>query len=193
MWNSVSRCAAFAIVATALLIACSKQRTPLDAVRQFHNLAKGNEWDKALALVDLDAKCTTMFGALYGEGADEDKARTREILGERLKNSTLLFLDKFFGNKDGVFIESITSDSTAEVTQTIGNFSLIYMLRKGKEWRIVDRTHERDGTRPGVQRGVQAILGAMGRELGRTPTLKDVNERLERYLERTRLRTIRVQ
>ena len=193
MWNSVSRCAAFAIVAAALLTACAKERTPTDAVRRFHALAKGEQWDEALALVDLDAKCVAMFGELYSDGTKEEQARTREILGERLKKSTSLFLGKFFGDKDGVFSESLDSDTSAEVTQTIGTFSLIYIMEKGDEWRIADRTHERDGVRPGVQRGVSAILKAIGQELGRAPTLGDVNERLEQYLQRTRLKTIRVQ
>lgn len=180
------------MVAATLLTACAKERTPIDTVKEFHSLAKSERWEEALPMVDLDAKCATMFGDLYRTGASEEQARTRKILGERLKKSTKLFLDKFFGDKDGTFSETTSSDTTAEVTQTIGTFSLIYVLEKGQGWRIVDRTHERDGVRPGVQRGVSAIIAAITKELGREPTLADVNERLESYLERTRLRSIKV-
>ncbi len=193
MCNSTPRAAALFVVVASLISACAKERTPTELVREFHSLAKSERWEEALPMVDLGAKCASMFGDMYTRAGAEEQARTREILAERLKKSTNLFLGKFFGDKDGTFSETITSATSAEVTQTIGNFSLIYILEKGDKWRIVDRTHERDGVRPGVQRGVNAIIKAITKELGREPTLGDVNERLEQYLERTRLKSIRVQ
>lgn len=176
-----------------LLPCCAKAPGPLEVVKQFHLHAKAAQWDEAMALIDVGAKCSTTFGELYTSAPAEDQAEMKRIWGDRLIEVTDKHLQKFFGDSLGELSLETTSETMAEVTQTKGKFSLIYSLEKrASGWIIVDRTHELDGVRPSLATGVNIVLGHIEKDLGRKPTLAEVNERFVDYISRVRARTFKV-
>jgi hypothetical protein len=182
-----------ALSAFLLLTAgCAKAPGPMDVVRQFHEHAQGDQWDEAMVLIDVGAKCTTTFGELYSSAPAEDQEEMKRIWGDRLIEVTRKHLQKFFGDSLGELTLETTSETTAEVTQTKGRFSLVYSLEKREAgWIIIDRTHELDGVRPSLATGVKIVLGHIERDLGRKPTLAEVNERFLDYIGRVRTRTFK--
>ncbi len=167
--------------------------TPVETVKQFHQLAEQGQWEQALLLVDLDAKCTEMLGDLYRQGAPADQASMRDIWSRRLQESTATYRSKHFGDTLGSLRLLEERNGSARVEQKNGKFLLIYSLAKGPEgWRIVDRVHELDGVRPDPARSLEVILQHIEKDLGRKPTLADVNARLEDYMKRLKIRRIQV-
>jgi len=156
-------------------------------------LAVAGDWENADRLVDLDAKCSRMFGSLYDDGPDPEKVRMRDAWARRLEETTGLYYKHHFKDGPGELSEKIISDGEAEVAQREGRFALLYVLKRTEgTWRIVDRMHELEGVRPIAQKGIATMLSRIEQELGRKPSLSDVNDRLEYYLSRLRLRQYRV-
>jgi hypothetical protein len=162
-------------------------------VRDFHRLAAVGQWEAALALVDLEAKALSMLGEVYAQGRGEDQAANRAIWGRKLQEVTGAFIARYFKEGPGEVLLVSQSQGRAEVVQQSRSFKLIYTLRAGETgWLIVDRTHEADGLRPKVERGMSVVLAHIEKELGRPPTLAEVNVRLEQMLDRLRERAVRV-
>jgi len=180
-------------VTGVLLSACGPGEGPDSVVRRFDDLARKRSWDEALALVDLDAKAARMLGDLYAAAPEEDRLKTRELFGRRLRANTESAYGARFKEGPGEIKVTSLEESRAEVTQKEGDFVLVYELEKRREgWIIIDRTHEKDGVRPKVEQGMSMVLKRIEGELGRPPRLADVNERLEFYLERMRERVFRI-
>ncbi len=170
-----------------------EQSTPLGTVEAFLGSARTGDWDKAMPLVDFDAKSQRMFGRIYREATPEEQARTQAIIKERLKQSTQKLLANQFPNSNGDMEAKQIDDRIAEVRQTGKNVTLIYRMNRFKDgWRIVDRTHEIDGKRPDTKTQLWAIHKHVRDELGREPTMADINERLDVLLDRLRVRTYQV-
>lgn len=179
-----------------ILGACSKAGplSPVDTVKRFHQLAEKQDWEAALALIDLDAKCRRMLGDLYAQGPPAEQATMRDIWQRKLIDSTTEYLDKHFGESLGTLSQTETDASHAMVQQEKGKFRLIYSLElKNGQWLIVDRGHELDGIRPNPKRSIEVILGRIEKEMGRKPSLAEVNARLEEYMDRFRIRQIKVE
>jgi len=166
----------------------------VETVKRFHTLAEKGDWKDAMMLIDLDAKCGEMIGDIYTRGQPEEQATMRDIWQRKLIDSTEKYLDKHFGESLGTVTQTEGDESHAVVVQEKGKFRLIYTLEvlEGK-WRIVDRGHELDGVRPNPRQSMDIILARIKTELGREPTLADLNERLEEYIDRLRVRQIKVQ
>ena len=175
---------------------CGKDQpvSPVETVTLFHNHAEKQEWEAAHKLIDLHVKCQRMLGEVYLQGPPEAQAEMREIWKRKLVVSTEKYLDKHFGDSLGTVTQTEGDATNAVVQQQKGKFRLIYTLelREGK-WLIVDRTHELDGVRPDPGRGMGVVLGRIEAELGRKPTLAELNARLEDYMSRLRIRQIKVQ
>ncbi len=161
---------------------------------QFHKLAEKEDWEAALRLIDLSAKCEAMIGELYTQGDPEEQADMRDIWQRKLVASTRDYLEKHFGESLGKVVRLEGDETHAVVQQEKGKFRLIYTLelREGG-WIIVDRAHELDGIRPNPKRSMEIILSRIEMELRRKPTLAEVNARLEEYMDRLRVRQIKVQ
>ncbi len=172
---------------------CASANGPENTVRRFDGLVREGKWDEALALVDLGAKAARMLGDLYTAAPEADRKVTCDIWGRRLKLATETYYKNHF--KDGPGELSVTSlgDGKAEVVQKEGTFVLVYELElRDGNWIIVDRAHEKDGVRPSVEKGMAVVLKRIQGEIGHPPTLADVNQRLEFYLDRTRERVLKI-
>lgn len=175
---------------------CSKSEplSPVDTVKRFHQLSEKGEWESAIALVDIGDKCARMLGELYTQGQPEDQAAMRDIWQRKLIASTTEYLDKHFGESLGTVSQTGGDETHAVVQQEKGKFRLIYSLElKDGAWIIVDRGHELDGIRPNPKRSIEVILRRIENEMGRKPTLPEVNARLEEYMDRFRVRQIKVE
>ncbi len=180
---------------STLLTACRKEEPPGPAqtVVRFHKLAEAGDWEAALKLVDLDSKCRTMLGDVYAQGPEADRTQMQQLWGRRLQSATETYFEKHFGDSLGELTEKALADDAAEVVQRKGKFTLVYSLQRRPEgWIIVDRIHELDGVRPDPARGIQVILKRIEGELGHKPTLAELNQHLEEYMERLRIRRIPV-
>jgi hypothetical protein len=195
IWSDSMSAAGKQIVALCLATASAAcaSPSPEEVVRTFHEHAAAARWDDAFALFDLHAKGSRFLGARYDSGPPEEQARTREILGRRIRENTESFLKTVFRDGPGTFRTNALSEARAEVIQTRGDFSLIYTLeRQPSGWRIVDRTHERQGIRPQVDMLVRSVLEQIRNRVGREPTLADVNDHLYEVMTHTRQRAFRV-
>jgi hypothetical protein len=173
--------------------ACASPEGPESTVRRFDGYVRDGKWDEAFALVDFEAKAVRMLGDLYSSASEQDRQATRDLWARRLKLATENYYRNHFRDGAGELVVSSNAAGKAEVLQNEAGFVLVYELEeRNGNWIIVDRTHEKDGIRPRVEQGMSVVLGRIGKELGRKPTLADVNARLEHYLERTRERVLRV-
>jgi len=172
---------------------CGREATPQEVVGRFHQAAAEGRWEEAVGLVDLDAKAGGMFGEIYAKGTPEEKAETQRILGDALEQVTKRDIERHFKSGQGKLTSSKASDTEAQVIQTIGKFSLEYVLRAGDGgWVITDRRVYSGGARPASKAGADAALSKVRGELGREPTLGELNARLPDLISRMRVRTFSV-
>lgn len=164
----------------------------METARRFHELTVEGRWDEALLLVDLDAKSRRMLGPVYEQAPEADKAVTRDYWAKRLKAVTAHYLAQHFTTGPGKFSLRRQDQGTAEVVQAEDNFALVYTLElRDGTWVIVDRTNEINGVRPSSSAALSFILKRMENDLGHPPDLKKINERLEEYTSRMRIRSFR--
>lgn len=187
-----------ALIVLVMVTGCQKA-DPVETAKQFYSLAKEGQWEQAMKIIDLDAKASSMFSDIYANGSDEDKKKTQDILGERLKETTERTLRDHFVKSDGAFRVLAQTEKTAEVKQVGDGLDIIYILEYREKsancsdcWVIVDRTHEKEGIRPNVALGVSGVLKRANQELGRDPTLAELNERLPGLLKSTGVRAIQI-
>lgn len=175
--------------------ACNRRpdEAAVEVVKTFAQESRAGHWEAAMALVDFDAKCRSMYGDIYDKGAPEEQRVTQDILKERLRFSTQQALAGTFRHRDGEFLAVVLAEDRVEVTQTLDRVSLLYTLhRRDDRWLVVDRTHIMNGERPNVKMLTHAVLMQVRKRLGHEPTLAELNQHLPEVMKHVRQKTIEV-
>jgi hypothetical protein len=188
------------LLASACLIGCKDPGpTPADAataaVKSIVACEIAKDWACVERGLDLDQKAAALFGETYKLGKPESKARTREILFDRFKIATPVQRDRWFDGAIGE-IKIISAEASKVVLQELAPKEPVgfqySVVKQGELWRVEERLKVRAGELLNPKTLTGPMVRQIEGELGRPPTLSEINEHIHGYLDGHRVRVMKL-
>lgn len=167
----------------------------LELVKQAVECELRQDWECVEARMDLGAKAESLLGEIYTRAAPEEQARTREILMQRfILASRKTRSERFEGGAGALEIRPGGENGFLVQEKGAGDdFSYEYqVVKQGEAWIIRDRLKVKGGKAMNPAALVSSMVRSLEKDLGRAPTLADVNGQMNSYLDNHQVRMIKV-